>query len=176
MDVVMPGESGIEATRRILADVPATRVLVLSQSDDPADVREAFAAGASGYVLKDATNRELIDAVRTVASGSRYVNPALGARLAALASEKKSGAEAEGLSQREREILRLLARGHTNDDIAGMHLVGSTTAWFALVTPTDPPGRRSFTSPAQEAARDDRVRDLSFGSAGGFMYRGGRAG
>jgi len=82
MDVVMPGRSGIEGTPAVLKEAPEAKVLVLSMQDDPRYVREAFAVGASGYVLKEAADTEVVAAVREVASGGRYVHPALGARLA----------------------------------------------------------------------------------------------
>jgi two-component system response regulator NreC len=119
MDVVMPGPSGIEATAAVLKESPQTKVLVLSMQDDPTYVREAFAAGASGYVLKEAANDEVVSAVREVAAGGRYVNPALGAKLVAAEADARARAEADPLSDREREVLRLLALGHTNQEIAG---------------------------------------------------------
>jgi two-component system, NarL family, response regulator NreC len=86
--------------------------------DDPAYVREAFAAGASGYVLKEAADAELVVAVREVAAGQRYVHPTLGARLVAAEADERARAEEDPLSEREHEILRLLALGHTNREIA----------------------------------------------------------
>ena len=80
MDVVMPGMNGLEATPPLLLASPGSKVLVLSMQDDPRYVREAFAAGASGYVLKEAADADVVEAVREVASGGRYVHPALGAR------------------------------------------------------------------------------------------------
>ena len=74
MDIVMPGESGLEATAKILGESPETRVLVPSMQDDPRYVRDAFAAGASGYVLKEAADAEPAAAVREVANGGRYVS------------------------------------------------------------------------------------------------------
>lgn len=118
MDIVMPGADGIEATAAVLKEAPDAKVLVLSMQDDARYVHEAFAAGASGYVLKEAAHAELVGAVREVAGGGRYVHPKLGARLIAAQAEERAKAEADPLSDREREVLRLLALGHTNQEIA----------------------------------------------------------
>lgn len=128
MDVVMPGKSGIEALPGLLQAVPDAKVLVLSMQDDPRYVREAFDAGASGYVLKEAADTEVVAAVRAVAAGERYVHPALGARLIAAEAEERKRAEADPLSDREREVLRLLALGHTNQEIAKMLYISVRTA------------------------------------------------
>jgi two-component system, NarL family, response regulator NreC len=119
LDVVMPGRSGIDAIPDLLEESPESKVLVLSMQDDPAYVREAFGAGASGYVLKEAADAEVVAAVREVAGGERYVHPALGARLVVADAEERVRAEEDPLSEREHEILRLLALGHTNQEIAG---------------------------------------------------------
>ena len=102
LDVVMPGESGIEVLPRLLTESPETKVLVLSMQDDPSYVREAFAAGAHGYVLKEAADEEVVSAVREIAQGGRYVHPALGARMVAADAEERAAAEADPLSERER--------------------------------------------------------------------------
>jgi two-component system response regulator NreC len=120
MDVVLGGKSGIEATPDVLEEAPDAKVLVLSMQDDPRYVREAFAAGASGYVLKEAADTELVAAVREVAGGGRYVHLALGARMAEAEVAQARAAEEDPLSDREREVLRLLALGHTNQEIAKM--------------------------------------------------------
>ena len=83
LDVVMPGRSGLEALGEMLAAAPDAKVLVLAMQDDPRYVREAFAAGASGYLRQEAADAELVAALREVAAGSQYVHPALGARMAA---------------------------------------------------------------------------------------------
>jgi DNA-binding NarL/FixJ family response regulator len=128
LDIVMPGESGIEVLPKLLKESPETKVLVLSMQDDPSYVREAFAAGAKGYVLKEAADAEVVAAVREIAGGGQYVHPALGARMVAAEAEARAAAEADPLSDREREVTRLLALGHTNQEIAKMLYISVRTA------------------------------------------------
>ena len=128
LDVVMPDQSGLEIIPTLLQEHPEVRILVLSMQDDPQYVREAFAAGAKGYVLKEAADNEVVAAVREVAGGGRYVHPELGARLVAAESEELRRAEEDPLSEREGEVLRLLALGHTNQEIAKQLFISVRTA------------------------------------------------
>jgi DNA-binding NarL/FixJ family response regulator len=128
MDVVMPDGSGLEAIPTLLHEHPDAKILVLSMQDDPRYVREAFEAGAKGYVLKEAADVEVVGAVREVARGGRYVHPELGARLIAADAAAAKRADEDPLSDREREVLRLLALGHTNQEIAQQLYISVRTA------------------------------------------------
>ena len=128
LDVVMPDGNGLEAIPQLLHEHADTKVLVLSMQDDPRYVREAFSVGASGYVLKEAADVEVVSAVREGARGGRYVHPELGARLIAADAVAARMAEEEPLSEREREVLKLLALGHTNQEIAKHLYISVRTA------------------------------------------------
>jgi two-component system response regulator NreC len=128
LDVTMPGESGLEGIPKLLHEHPELKILVLSMQDDPRYVREAFAAGARGYVLKEAADAEVVTAIREVAGGGRYVHPELGARLVAADANAAREAEEDPLSDREREVLRLLALGFTNQEIAKQLFISVRTA------------------------------------------------
>ena len=128
LDVTMPGESGLEGIPKLLHEHPEMKILILSMQDDPRYVREAFAAGARGYVLKEAVDAEVVTAIREVAGGGRYVHPELGARLVAADADAAREAEEDPLSDREREVLRLLALGYTNQEIAKQLFISVRTA------------------------------------------------
>ncbi len=120
LDVRMPG-GGLDATRRIKEQAPAVAVLVLSQYDDPAYLREALMAGASGYALKHSSGAELLGAVEAVARGEVYLHPSLARVLVDDARGVRRGtspAAPEALSEREAQVLRLVALGHTTQQIA----------------------------------------------------------
>jgi len=115
LDLNMPGEHSLPAIPRVAEACAHTRVVVLTMQDDPAFAREALQAGAGAFVLKEAAGGELVAAVRAVAEGRTYLNPELGARLAAAPDEEGPAGE---LTDRERDVLRLIALGHTNPEIA----------------------------------------------------------
>jgi two-component system response regulator NreC len=128
LDVRLPDGDGVEAIGRLRAEAPESSVLVLSMEDDPHHVRQAFANGANGYILKDAAETDLLQAVHEVAGGGRYLHPELGARVMQADMAEREKAEADPLSDREHEVLRLLARGHTNQEIAKMLFISVRTA------------------------------------------------
>ena len=113
LDLNMPGGSSLEAIPLIREESPGTQIVVLTMQQEPAFAREALSAGALGYVLKEAADEELVEAVRNAAAGEHYLNPRLGARIA---SEPAPGPP-DDLSQREVEVLTLIALGHTNAEI-----------------------------------------------------------
>jgi two-component system response regulator NreC len=116
LDLNMPGEPTLPAIPRFLEGSPETAIVVLTMQDDPGFAREALRAGVRAYVLKEAADDELVEAVRAAARGDRYLNPRLGARLAA--EPPGPPGPPDDLSEREVEILRLIALGHTNGEIA----------------------------------------------------------
>jgi two-component system response regulator NreC len=119
MDVGLPDRSGIATTADVCAASPTTRVLVLTVHDDVAYLRRAFDAGAVGYLVKEAADIELVQAIRQVAAGKRYVHPSLGAALLAPEAPTARPAGPGGeLSEREAEVLGLIAGGLTNSEIA----------------------------------------------------------
>jgi two-component system response regulator NreC len=114
LDLNMPGGSSLEAIPEIRRTNPDTQIVVLTMQQEPAFARHALSAGAIGYVLKEAADDELVEAVRRAARGESYLNPRLGARLA---SEPAPGPP-DDLSEREVDVLTLIALGHTNAEIA----------------------------------------------------------
>jgi two-component system, NarL family, response regulator NreC len=113
LDLNMPGGPSLRAVPEMLEASPETSIVVLTMQSDPVFAREAMQSGVRGYILKDAADSELVKAVRLAAQGSTYLQPELGARLAA-----EPTGPPDDLSEREVEILRLIALGHTNGEIA----------------------------------------------------------
>ncbi len=119
MDVAMPELNGIEATRRLSASTPHTRVVALSMHKDNVYVREILRAGARGYLLKDSVAADVVAAIRAVARGESYLSPAVSN--AVLDDYRKHVTNPiDLLSSREREVLQMLAEGKTNKEIAGV--------------------------------------------------------
>ncbi len=116
LDLNMPDGSGLDAIPRLRDHSPATAIVVLTMQDDPAFARQALQAGALGFVLKEAAEEELLQAIRSAAAGDTYLNPRLGARIAA--QPPSPAGPPDGLSEREVQVLRLVALGHTNAEIA----------------------------------------------------------
>jgi two-component system response regulator NreC len=114
LDLNMPGGPSLAAIPAIREASPETRIVVLTMQSEPAFAREAMQAGVLGYILKEAADAELVKAVRMAAGGDTYLQPELGARLAA-----EPPGPPDDLSERELEVLRLIALGHTNTEIAG---------------------------------------------------------
>ena len=114
LDLNLPGGSSLGAISELRAEFPDTQIVVLTMEGEPRYAREALSSGALGYVLKEAADSELVEAVRRAAAGDTYLNPRLGARVAA---DPPPGPP-DGLSEREVEVLRMIALGHTNSEIA----------------------------------------------------------
>lgn len=114
LDINMPGGSGLAAIPEIRSTSPETQIVMLTMQEETASAREALQAGVLGYILKEAASDELVKAVRLAAEGKTYLQPELGARLAA---EPEAPSPAD-ISGRETEVLRLIALGHTNNEIA----------------------------------------------------------
>lgn len=116
LDLNMPGSlTSLEALPGIVERSPDTATVVLTMQEDPEYARRALRAGAVGYVLKEAADAELVEAIRRAAAGDTYLNPSLGARLAAMPDQAPG--PPDDLSEREVEVLRLIALGHTNAEI-----------------------------------------------------------
>jgi two-component system, NarL family, response regulator NreC len=114
LDLNLPEGLSLDAIPKIRAECPDTQIVVLTMQNEPAYARQALSAGALAYVLKEAAESELVEAVRRASVGDTYLNPRLGARVAA---EPVAGPP-DGLSEREVEVLRMIAFGHTNAEIA----------------------------------------------------------
>jgi two-component system, NarL family, response regulator NreC len=121
MDLTMPGRGGIPAIEELRRDLPATKVLVLTMHDDEAYARQSRLAGAAGYVLKKALARELVVAIRSIHAGKTHFDPTV----ADIAPAR--GAPLELLTDRERGVVRLIALGHTNAEIAGQLHISEKT-------------------------------------------------
>jgi DNA-binding NarL/FixJ family response regulator len=133
MDVRMPKRSGLEATRTIKEILPNTKILMLTISDEEADLYEAIKAGASGYLLKEISIEEVANAVRAVNAGQSLISPSMASKLlnefASMVkrSDERAGVPAPRLTERELQVLKLVARGHNNRDIAKELFISENT-------------------------------------------------
>jgi two-component system response regulator NreC len=119
MDISMPKLNGLKATEKLNAVCPQVKVLTLSRHADDGYIRELLAAGACAYVLKQSAPGELIHAIRAVAAGGKYIDPKLAAKVMGSYSDRGPRGEAKGnLSDRESEVIRLIALGYSNKEIA----------------------------------------------------------
>src|SRR3954469_8565186 len=125
LDLNMPGGSSLEAIPRLREQAPDTAIVVLTMQDDPAFARKALQSGARGFVLKEAADEELLEAIRLAAVGDTYLNPRLGARVAT--QPARPSGPPDDLSEREVEVLRLIALGHTNTEIAEQLFLSTRT-------------------------------------------------
>ena len=136
MDVSMPEMSGVQAAERLRGDCPQVKILALTMYEDRAYLRQLIEAGASGYVLKRAVTEELVRAIRTVAAGGSYIDPTLAGKVVsgyfnqAAADGKAPGVD---LSERESQVLRLIAWGHSNKEIgASLNISVKTVDTYKL--------------------------------------------
>ncbi|MFB3816929.1 MAG: response regulator [Candidatus Methylomirabilales bacterium] len=124
MDIGMPGVSGLDAAARIKRELPATKVLILSMHDDQGYLRQVLRAGASGYLLKRAADTELLAGIRAAARGEVVLDPVLAKSLVEEVVPPPPDAAAASLSDREGHVLKLLAYGHTNQQVADRLCIG----------------------------------------------------
>lgn len=127
MDITMPGLSGIEGTRMIRQQFPNVQVLILTMHEGDEYFFDALMAGASGYILKGAGAEELGAAVRAVMDGGVYLNPSLAAKLVQDYAQRAGPASFDGLSVRERDVLKLVAAGRTNTEIGKELFISENT-------------------------------------------------
>ena len=131
MDLNMPGMSGLEATRRLVAQSPATRVLVVSVSAQEADVTDAILAGASGYILKESPVEEVVAGIRAAAAGQSLISPRIATMLLQRIRDAAGAVDMDlapaHLSARELEVLGLMAEGKSNHEIAEALVISPST-------------------------------------------------
>jgi two-component system, NarL family, response regulator LiaR len=157
MDLNMPGIGGVEATRQIAQRLPSTRVLVLTIASGEEDVNDAIVAGAAGYLVKDAGPDEIAAGVRAAAAGEALVSPRVAAqllqRLRSGAAQRPPADAFERLSDRELEVLRLMCRGRSNNEIAAELHIASATVKNHVASILGKLGLENRTEAAVYAAR-----------------------
>ncbi|MDP9245947.1 MAG: response regulator transcription factor [Chloroflexota bacterium] len=162
MDVRMPDMDGLEATKKIKEERPRTAVVMLTMHENPAYLREAVRAGAAGYLLKDVSREELIDAIRQVATGGAFIESQM---LKGMLSEMKPQgpvpAAARNLTKREREILSLVAEGMSNREIAERLVLSPETVKSHVAAILEKLGVSDRTQAAIYAVRNGLVEGMT---------------
>src|SRR2546426_6708881 len=161
MDVRMPDMDGLEATRRIKEERSRTAVVILTMHENPAYLREAVRAGAAGYLLKDVSRDELIDAIKQISTGGAFIDPQM---LKGMLSDMKptapAPAQARGLTKREREILALVAEGLSNREIAERLVLSPETVKSHVAAILEKLGVSDRTQAAIYAVRHGLVENV----------------
>jgi two-component system response regulator DegU len=162
MDVRMPDMDGLEATKKIKEERPRTAVVMLTMHENPAYLREAVRAGAAGYLLKDVSREELVDAIRQVATGGAFIESQM---LKGMLSEMKPQgpvpAAARNLTKREREILSLVAEGMSNREIAERLVLSPETVKSHVAAILEKLGVSDRTQAAIYAVRNGLVEGMT---------------
>jgi DNA-binding NarL/FixJ family response regulator len=158
IDVAMPLLNGLDATRQLKRLMPEVKVIFLTMSEDPDVAAEAFRVGASGYVLKNSAASELLQAIREVARGRSYVTPlATGGLVGSLLQVKEHAGKPSDLSPRQREVLQLLAEGHTMKEIARLLKITPRTVAFHKYSMMEQLGITSSAELVQLAVRQHLI-------------------
>ena len=155
LDLNMPQLTGVEIARRVDAAGLDTRVVLLTMHDDPSAVLQAQEAAVAGYILKDNSFEELVQAVRTVAAGGTFVSPSIRAKLSAL---RRTGRPAIALSPQEREVIRLIALGNSNKETARIMAISPRTVDTYRSRSMDKLGLHSLADLVRYAVQAGMVR------------------
>jgi len=152
LDLQMPRLNGLGATKEIMSEFPKARILLFTTYDGDEDIFRAMHAGARGYILKDAAQEDLFKAIRAIHAGQRYLSPPVGAKLA-------ESQVSRGLTDRERQILKLLAEGQANKEISAVTGISESTVKTHVASIIEKLGVKSRTEAALVAEKRGFLRD-----------------